>query len=159
GPQPAYTRAVPPGRYPVLLALLTKPALNPSHPNHETVACAMVRFRDEPPQRWEMALQPGWDPSTLQPGYHLGYGVDGGRGCFVAEQAVAGLPRGQPAFFEAIQRVTRAGWEAYQRMLADPSSEEAKRAVAKCYGEDMREAYRAVVPPGLGDVLGGVFSP
>src|SRR5688500_18849703 len=54
----AFTRAVPPGRYPVLLTLLNNPALRPGHPNYETVACAKVQFHEAPVQRWEMALRP-----------------------------------------------------------------------------------------------------
>src|SRR5262249_51265630 len=71
--EPAYTRAVPPGRYPVLLSLLASRALPARHPSFETVACAMVRFQEVPIERWEMAVQPGWDPNTLKPGFHLGY--------------------------------------------------------------------------------------
>src|SRR5437868_3552123 len=49
----AFTRAVPPGRYPVLLALLVSDAIPADHPNREAVACAMVRFQDRPVERWE----------------------------------------------------------------------------------------------------------
>jgi hypothetical protein len=158
GPRPAYTRPVPPGRYPVLLALLNTPALLPDHPNYEHVACAMLRLGDWPIQRWEMALRPGWDPRTLKPGYHLGYGVDGGKGCFVDEQAVARVPSSQPAFYQAHERALRQVWEAYQRMQANPS-EAPQREMAECYGEGFREAYRAIVPSALGEVLGVVFDP
>jgi hypothetical protein len=70
--QTAYTRAIAPGRYPVMLALLASDGFAASNPNRESVACAAVRFREAAVERWEMALRPGWDPSTLKPGFHFG---------------------------------------------------------------------------------------
>lgn len=126
--QPAYTRSVPPGRYPVLLALLANPGLPASHLNYETVACAMLRFQEAPVQRWEMALQPGWDLSTLKPGYHFGYGVDAGMGCFVDEWTVARLPQEQQGFQDAMRRG-----------MLNP--------------KDYLQAYRTVVPTAFGELL------
>ena len=110
-------------------------------------------------------VRPGWDLSTLKPGYHLGYGVDSGTGCFVDECAVARLPDGQPAFQEAFQRAHANLWAAYQaasqeaqgnpletmrRMLTSPHRRE--------WQDEMFRAYQAMVPPGLGEVL-AVFDP
>jgi len=125
--EPAYTRAVPPGRYPLLLALLSNPRLPLSSPNYERVACVMVRFRDVPVKQWEMALQPGWDSSTLKPGYHFGYGVDGGTGCFLDEGTAALIPGEQPAYYEAMHRVRRI--------------------------EDLLEAPQLLVPPAFGELM------
>jgi len=162
----AYTRAAAPGRYPVLLALLTKDGWPADNPNRERVACAAVRFKETRVERWEMALRPGWEPSTLKPGYHLGYGVDGGNGCFVDECAVARLPGDQPAFREAFQRAQENLWAVYQaasqeaqanpleamrRTMTDPRWHELQY--------EMFRAYQAMVPPGLGEVLGAVFDP
>lgn len=130
--QPAYTRSVPPGRYPVLLALLNNHALPVSSPNFETVASAMLRFQDVPVQRWEMALQPGWDPGTLKPGYHFGYGVDSGKGCFIDEGTVARLPREQQGFQDAMRRG-----------MLNPN--------------DYLHAYRAVMPPAFGELFVSFF--
>jgi hypothetical protein len=148
----AFTRRVPPGRYPVSIALLSWPRVPKEYPNHWRVACAMVRFTDRPVERWEMALRKGWDPSKLRPGYHHGYGVDGGRGCFMDESAKKALPADQKAFFTALERTSREGWEAHQRYTADPS-EANQQAVGRAYVTRMQEAYRLVVPPALGEML------
>jgi hypothetical protein len=128
GREPAYTQGVPPGRYPVLLALLANPALPASSLNYETVACAMVRFKDMPVERWEMALRPGWDPNTLKPGFHFGYSVDSGTGCFVDEWTVARLPREQSGFQEAMRRG-----------MLNP--------------KDYRQAYRTIIPTAFGELF------
>jgi hypothetical protein len=162
----AYTRAVAPGRYPVLLALLAKDGWAADNPNRERVACAAVRFQETQVERWEMALRPGWDLSTLKPGYHLGYGVDGGNGCFVDEYAVARLPDDQPAFREAFQRAHANLWAAYQaasqEAQANPLEAMQRTMTDPRWQEllyEMPRAYRAMVPPGLGEVLGAVFDP
>jgi hypothetical protein len=162
----AYTRAVAPGRYPVLLALLARDGWPADNPNRERVACAAVRFKQTQVERWEMALRPGWDPSTIKPGYHLGYGVDGGNGCFVDECAVARLPGDQPAFQEAFQRAHANLWAAYQtasqEAQANPSEAMRRTVTNPRYQEsqyEMFRAYQAMVPPGLGEVLGDVFNP
>jgi hypothetical protein len=103
----AYTRAVPPGRYPVRLALLRRDGVPAIYPNLETVACAEVRFRQVPVERWEMALQPGWNPTKLRPGYHLGYGVDSGTGCFLDKRTQALIPVDQPVYLEAMSYRTK----------------------------------------------------
>jgi Protein of unknown function (DUF4241) len=128
GAEPAYTRGVPPGHYPVHVALLTDPA-GPPH----TVACARVRFQDRPVARWELALRPGWDPSTLKPGYQLGYGVDGGTGCFVDELAVARLAPEQQRYRRDFQEMARA-------VLGNP------------------DAYFALMPPAFRHVLGNAVN-
>src|SRR5262249_34373797 len=127
---PADTRAVPPGRYPVQLALLARHGRPANDPFCERVACARVLFQDVPVERWEMALQPGWDPSTLQPGYFLGYGVDGGKGCFVDERALAHIPERQPAFDRAFRDV-----------------------LEKQQWGNLLDAYRTILPPALGEMF------
>jgi hypothetical protein len=150
-----FTRAVPPGRYPVLLSLLDWPGLAKSNPNYETVACAMVGFRDVPVARWEMALRPDWDLSTLKPGYHLGYGVDGGEGCFLDEWVLRFLPDDQPAFFDAFQKAMKLQWEAYQQ--AQAGSPEALRASGEAIANALPRAYRTIMPPALGELFAARF--
>src|SRR5262245_45065626 len=151
GREQPYTRAVPPGRYPVLLSLLNLPALDPANPNYETVACAMVRFHDAPVERWEMALQPRWDPTNLKPGYHLGYGVDGGKGCFLDEWCLRFLPDDQPAFQDAFQKAMKKQWEVYQRVKDNPL--ESLRLVAEECRDLFPNAYRTIQPSALGEML------
>jgi hypothetical protein len=101
--QPAYTRRVEPGTYPVLLSLLSR---GQGERKDVRVACASVRFREDPVQRWEMALRPGQDLSMLMPGHFFGYGVDGGRGCFVDELAVTRLKPAQKQFADSLKGLT-----------------------------------------------------
>jgi hypothetical protein len=155
----AYTRAVPVGRYPVVLALRVQDDWPPDNPNRQTVACAAVRFQETRVERWEMALRPGWDLSTLKPGFHLGYGVDSGTGCFVDEGALAHLPDQQPSFHQAFQQAHASLWAIYQEVQANPL--EAMRWVNAdpSWRHDMHRAYQTIVPPGLGEVLGAYFDP
>jgi hypothetical protein len=157
--QLAYTRAVPAGRYPVLLSLLVKEGWPTENPNRESVACAAVQFVEARVERWEMALRPGWDLSTLKPGYHLGYGVDGGTGCFVDECALAHLPDGQPAFFEVFQQAQAKVWAAYQEAQANPAEVMSRLAAEPGWRDVMYRPYQTIVPPGLGEVLGAIFDP
>jgi hypothetical protein len=157
--QLAYTRAVPVGRYPVVLALRVKDDWPPENPNRQTVACATVRFKETRVDRWEMALRPGWDLSNLKPGYHLGYGVDGGTGCFVDECALARLPDDQPTFREAFQEAHANLWAIYQEAQANPLEAMRRVAAEPRWRYEMHRAYQTMVPPGLGEVLGVCFDP
>jgi hypothetical protein len=157
--QRAYTRVVPVGRYPVLLARRVKDHWPPENPNRETVACAAVRFTQSHVERWEMGLRPGWDLSTLAPGYHHGYGVDGGTGCFVDECALAHLPDSQPAFYEANQRAQASLWAQYQEAQAKPLEAMQRLAANPRWRTELYRAYQTIVPPGLGEVLGAIFNP
>jgi hypothetical protein len=126
-----YTRTVSPGRYPVLLALFNSPGPEPTTGNSGTVACAMVRFRDAAVEQWEMALQPGWDPSKLKSGQACGFGVDGGTACFADEWTANLIPGEQPAFTEAI--------------------------LGKTSGSDVLERYRLLVPSAFGELLSSFY--
>src|SRR6266545_7467661 len=84
----AFTRTVPPGRYPVWMALARPVG---EEPHFARVACALVRFADVPVARWTMALRPDEDPAALRFGHFYGYGVDSGTSCFVDAAAVAAL--------------------------------------------------------------------
>ena len=53
----------------------------------QRVAFATVRFQQTSPVRWEMMATGANDPSKLEPGHILGYGVDSGTGCFMDELA------------------------------------------------------------------------
>jgi hypothetical protein len=114
---PPFTRSVPPGRYPVVLSLARL-----TFPNHteERVACALVRFSDEGPLAWEMALTPGQDPATLRPGQFFGYGVDGGRGGFLDAVVVTALEGERSLYLERLQAGTMLASIADIRNLHSP---------------------------------------
>jgi Protein of unknown function (DUF4241) len=69
------------GEFPVVLSVA-------EIPTDQRVAFATVRFKQISPARWEMMATGANDPSKLEPGHILGYGVDSGTGCFM--DALAG---------------------------------------------------------------------
>jgi hypothetical protein len=78
---------VPLGSHPVLLSIATYVAYEYSEQT-ERVACALLRFAETTPVRWEAALTVEQYPSTLDPGELFGYNVEAGTGCFVDEAVV-----------------------------------------------------------------------
>ena len=77
---------VPPGRYPVQVALaeITLPDQPAPERPHLRVAAARLRVAEGPAVAWEMALHGTQDPATLtEPDAYFGYGVDAGTSCFV----------------------------------------------------------------------------
>ncbi|PWU51275.1 hypothetical protein DLJ47_22135 [Micromonospora sp. S4605] len=64
-----FTATVPPGSYPLTLALV-------EGPEDKHVAAAKLAIRDEPVAAWEMALRPGQDLGTLRDGEAFTVGVD-----------------------------------------------------------------------------------
>jgi hypothetical protein len=83
-----FARSVPPGRYPVWLALARKAS---DAPWAERVACMVMHLSDGPAVQWELALRPGERLVDLPPGHCYGHGVDSGNACFVDAAAIAGL--------------------------------------------------------------------
>jgi hypothetical protein len=78
-----FSRTVSPASYPVWLCF--------AEDYWGTVsACAMLKFSESAPVRWEPATCVGEDISTLAPGEAFAYGVDSGLGCFVDAQAIQG---------------------------------------------------------------------
>jgi hypothetical protein len=57
----------------------------------QRVAFATVRFKETAPTEWRMVTSGSGDPSTLEPGHILGYGVDSGTGCFMDRSASLAL--------------------------------------------------------------------
>ena len=80
-----FTLDVPAGRHPVSVLR------SDFDDGDRRIAAAMVRFAAGDPVRWELALVPGQDRSTLGPDDIFGYGVDSGTGAFTSPEAVAQL--------------------------------------------------------------------
>ena len=78
--------ALPVGRHPVLLL---SSARDPDLVGD--VAAAMIRVAPGDPVSWELAVVPGQDVTTLQPGEFFGYPVDSGTGAFASAEAVESL--------------------------------------------------------------------
>lgn len=81
---PPFVRTVPPGCYPVWIALARKAS---DAPWAERVACMVLQLSDGPAAQWELALRPGEGLVDMSPGH----GVDSGNACFVDAAAVAML--------------------------------------------------------------------
>ncbi|HET8785971.1 MAG TPA: DUF4241 domain-containing protein, partial [Candidatus Limnocylindrales bacterium] len=80
-----FTLDVPAGRYPVSVLR------SDFQDGDRRIAAALVRVADGDPVRWELALVPGQDPTSLAPDEVFGYGVDSGTGAFTSPEAVAWL--------------------------------------------------------------------
>lgn len=75
-----FTQAFPTGEFPVQLSIAKLD-------NAETIAFARINFGDESVSKWEFALLEGQAPIAVGGEEMHGYGVDGGVGIFVDEQA------------------------------------------------------------------------
>jgi hypothetical protein len=100
-----YTATVPPGQYPVTLALVELPG-------HKRVAAAKVAIRAEPVATWDMALRPGEDPGTLAANEAFLVGVD-----------VATIALFDAVALAAMAVRTEADPTYYERIAADRPSE------------------------------------
>jgi Protein of unknown function (DUF4241) len=85
-PQP-YTTQLPPGHYPVFVSVIHLEGIY----YERRVAFAQVQLSKQEGVRWEMAVRPGEDVSTLAPDQVFGYGVDSGTGCFLDQDVQAWL--------------------------------------------------------------------
>jgi hypothetical protein len=82
-----FTVAVPAGTYPVSVFIAHR--TDSGGQADQRIAFALVRFRDEQPARWEMALCANQDIATLKKEQFFGYGVDAGTGAFMDADAAA----------------------------------------------------------------------
>ncbi|MGK5551786.1 DUF4241 domain-containing protein [Actinomadura kijaniata] len=85
GYEKPFTVTVAPGRYPVWVSLVRHRGATGKA--HSMVAAVKVAIRAAPAVRWELALQPGWDPGGLKPNHYYGFGVDTGTGAFLDASA------------------------------------------------------------------------
>lgn len=72
-----FVQHIPPGRYPVSIALIRHPQRG------NRPLAARLHLAEGEVVEWEMALQEGQDAATLKPGEEFCYGVDAGVGCFM----------------------------------------------------------------------------
>jgi Protein of unknown function (DUF4241) len=94
-----FTIAIPPGTYPVILAVIRFE----QQPTHERVAAAKLVVRKEPVVSWELALRPGEDPRLLGDGEFFGFGVDTGTASLLDAAALSAM----------VGLVTDDAWEAF----------------------------------------------
>jgi len=79
-----FAKRVSPGVYPVILWW---------HKEEERIAGAELRLSEERPVRWEMAVRPGQNLSSPEPGAVFGFPVDAGLGCFADARAILEMER------------------------------------------------------------------
>ncbi|MFD5560436.1 DUF4241 domain-containing protein [Kitasatospora griseola] len=83
-----FLAVVPPGSYPVTLAVVeVRNAYGPGS-SDTRIAAARLRIVEQAAVRWQLALSEGQDEERLGPDDFFGYGVDAGTGCFLDASAV-----------------------------------------------------------------------
>ena len=90
-----FTVSVEPGRYPMVLSIshwAQSPTPGIPSPMRLVNAVKLI-VHDEPAAFWELALQPGQEPASLEDGQFFGFGVDSGTGCFMDASARGQLDR------------------------------------------------------------------
>jgi hypothetical protein len=110
-----FIQRVPPGRYPVELAIADFEAGEHIVP---TVAAARLVIRDEPVASWEMALYEGQDLAELGDDEFFGYPVDGGTGGFIDAETIPTLTEDFDQYLENLMDI-----------LADRSADDDAKAV------------------------------
>ncbi len=118
-PKPFALR-VAPGRYATVASVA---ALSNGD---ERIACVMLRLREAPVARWELARLAGQEEITLGAGEFFGYPVDAGVGCFMDAQAAAALAARyeadesyDEAVIDALETNRSLGWDYANLMLDD----------------------------------------
>jgi len=99
-----FTRSVPPGSYPLALAVARLGT-------DERVALSIVRFTSKRIVKWEIAVPEGQDASKLKEGQIAGYGVDSGTGSFCdasTQQLVAEANETDVGFYDKVVEEMRA---------------------------------------------------
>jgi hypothetical protein len=71
-----FSASFPTGSFPVELAIA-------KWQDDERVAFARLKFSEQLPCRWEMAVADGHSSAAIEPGMIMGYGVDSGTGAFL----------------------------------------------------------------------------
>lgn len=133
---PPFVRTIPPGCYPVWLALARKAS---DAPWAERVACMVLHLSDGPAVQWEPALRPDERLAELPPRHFYGHGVDSGNACFVDAAVIAGLdPEMRRELYTdgVVGAHERAGWHTRFVHVPIPGSSAANLiACSSGYGD------------------------
>jgi hypothetical protein len=137
----SFSTAVPPGRYPVELAVAML------ENEDERTAYARLLFSTEPAIRWAMAVTPGQDTSTLSGEEIFGYGVDTGTGCFLppeAGQVLADRMAEESDYYEVVveemQKNKQTTW-SWASIRPDPASDLSVIVFSTGYGDGVYASY------------------
>ncbi len=108
------TVEVPPGRYPVDLAVAD------AGESGQRVALARLLISTEPAVKWSLAVTEEQDPRTLKADDIFGYGVDAGTGAFIDASVPTWLEEQYPpSNFQAYEAVTD-DWQTRGEAAAEP---------------------------------------
>jgi hypothetical protein len=139
-PQPFLVR-VPKGRYPVDLAVAEVPG------GDQRVAFARVRFGQEAPVSWRIAVTDGQDVSGLGEGEFFGYDVDAGTGCFMdpeASRALTARMNSEELYYEeiiaALETTYRHTW-SWAAVRPDESRDLSLIAFSTGYGDGVYPSF------------------
>ena len=88
-----FTQAFPTGEFPVQLSIAQTV-------DEDLVAFARINFSEDPVEKWELALLKGQAPMAVGAKDVHGYGVDGGVGIFIDEEAAKALNQKTVADFD-----------------------------------------------------------
>jgi hypothetical protein len=107
-----FTQTFPTGQFPVQLAIA-------KIDGDERVAFSRIYFSEKPVVKWEFALQPKQKPIPVGDSTFYGYGVDGGIGLFIDEEANKAFDKlrdkdesiWEKAFNKEMTKTRRTTWE------------------------------------------------
>lgn len=107
-----FTQTFPIGQFPVQLAIAKTD-------DDQRVAFSRINFSEKPVVKWQFALQPEQQPIPIGDSTFYGYGVDGGIGLFIDEEANKAFDKLQgkdesiwgKVFNEEMAKTTRNTWE------------------------------------------------
>lgn len=114
GDEKALDLAIPPGRYPVDLAVAD------TGKSGHRVALARLLLSDKVPVRWRIAVTAEQDARRLKGSEIFGYGVDAGTGAFIDGGALASLKALPPEEWEALGEKWQVRGEAQGPKLGMP---------------------------------------
>ncbi|MDY7231994.1 DUF4241 domain-containing protein [Hyalangium rubrum] len=105
-----FSRAVPPGRYPVLLSVI-RTRRTGSSAAHESIAMAMVRFEESRPVRWERATR-GEPARVLPPHPRHGYRAEPDITAFLDADVVERVPDRSRQFVDTFTAHSSPMWSS-----------------------------------------------
>ncbi|WP_184717890.1 DUF4241 domain-containing protein [Caulobacter sp.] len=114
GDEKALDLAIPPGRYPVDLAVAD------TGKSGHRIALARLVLSDKPPVRWRIAVTAEQDARSLKGSEVFGYGVDAGTGAFIDGGALASLKALPSDAWEALGEQWQVRGEAQGPKLGMP---------------------------------------
>lgn len=134
-----FTTKIPPGHYPVILSVA-------NIADDQRVAYAKIQVSEKETVRWEMALVPSQEASSLEEDEIFGYGVDSGTGCFMDQEAakilIQRLDEEEFSDFlmEEMHKTYRHTWD-FANVILDPKTGLNLISFKSGWGDGMYASY------------------